>query len=117
MPPNLGSTVSGGIHIRQRVPRRAGWSAHEFQSASPSAAPFVDLPQQFGDLPATVVAGDQQQPMQPKIVLRLIGMSDFLLDGQAHGVGIHDKTSCCRCSLQGLGMTHRQGKARSRGQK
>jgi hypothetical protein len=69
MPHNLRSTESGGIHIRERVPRLAGWSVHGLQRASPSAAPFVDFPKQFGDLPAKAVAGDQQQPVPPMIVL------------------------------------------------
>lgn len=88
MPPNLCSTESGGAHLRQKVLRHAGQSVHGLESSSPSAAPFVDLPQQFGDLPATVVAGDQQQPMQPMVVPRLIGPSDILVDSQLHGVGI-----------------------------
>jgi hypothetical protein len=57
------------------------------------------FPQHVGDLLAAVAAGDQQQPVQPMVVPRLIGPSDFLLDGQAHDVGIskdqvsHDRPS------------------------
>lgn len=57
------------------------------------------FPKQVGDLLAAVAASDQQQPVQAMVVPRLIGSSDFLLDSQAHDVGIsndqfsHDRTS------------------------
>jgi hypothetical protein len=43
---------------------------------------------QVGDLLATVVSGNQQQPVQSIIIPRLIGPSNFLFDGQSQDVGI-----------------------------
>lgn len=57
------------------------------------------FPKQVGNLLAAVAVGDQQQPVQPMVGPRLIGPSDFLLDGQTHDVRIsndqfsHDRTS------------------------
>jgi hypothetical protein len=58
------------------------------------------LPKQFGDLLAAVAAGDQQQPVQPMVVPRLSGPSDFLLDSQSDNVGIsNDQCSHARTSI------------------
>jgi hypothetical protein len=70
-----------------------------FESPHPALHRPPIFPKPFGDLLAAVAASDQQQPVQPMVVPRLIGSSDFLLDGQSHDVGIsnfqfsHDSAS------------------------
>ena len=86
--PNLRSTELGGALIRQRMPRHAGRSVHGFQSASPALHRSSIFSKQVGALLTTVVTGDQQQPVQPIAVPRLIGPSDFLLDSNEDAVGM-----------------------------
>jgi len=87
-----------GWPTRTRPVAQAGQSMG-FESRHPALHRSSIFPKQFGDLLAAVAAGDQQQPVQPMVVPRLIGPSDFLLNGQAHDVGIsnvqlsHDRTS------------------------
>jgi hypothetical protein len=50
-----------------------------FKARHPALHRASIFPKQFGDLPATVVAGDQRQPVQPMIVLRLIGTEGLLV--------------------------------------
>ena len=70
-----------------------------FEAVHPSLHRPPIFAKQCGDLLAAVAAGDQQQPVQPMVVPRLIGPSDFLLDGHAPDVSIsndqfsHDRTS------------------------
>jgi hypothetical protein len=70
-----------------------------FEARHPSLHRPPVFPKQFGDLLAALAARHQQQPVQTMVVPRLIGPSDFLLDGQSHDVGIsnfqcsHDRTS------------------------
>ena len=45
---------------------------------------------QCGDLLAAMAAGDEQQPVQPMVVPRLIGSSNFLLNGDSHDIGIRN---------------------------
>ena len=62
------------------------------------------FPKQVGDLLAAVAASDQQQPVQPMVLPRLIGPSDFLLDGQSHDLGISNfEFSHARTSTSGTG--------------
>ena len=61
-----------------------------FESRHPALHRSPIFPKPVGDLLAAVAVGDQQQPVQPMVVPRLIGSSDFLLDGQAHDVGIRN---------------------------
>jgi hypothetical protein len=70
-----------------------------FESPHPALHRPPIFPQPVGDLLATVATGDQEQPVQPMVVPRLIEPSDLLLDGQAQDLGIrndqlsHDRTS------------------------
>src|SRR5512140_1006824 len=90
--------VQRGRPTRTLTVAQAGQSMG-FEAFHPSLYRPPIFPEQFGDLLAAVAAGDQQQPVQPMIVPRLSGPSDFLLDGQSHHVGIsndqfpHDRTS------------------------
>lgn len=57
------------------------------------------LTEQFGHLSTALAAGDQQQTMQPMVISGFLGADNFLLDGNAHDVGVgnfqfpHDSTS------------------------
>lgn len=54
-----------------------------FEPCHPALHRSSIFPKQVGNLMAAMAAGDQQQPVQPMVVPRLIGPSDFLLDGYA----------------------------------
>lgn len=54
-----------------------------FEPCHPALHRSSIFPKQVGNLLAAMAAGDQQQPVQPMVVPRLIGPSDFLLDGYA----------------------------------
>ena len=54
-----------------------------FKARHPALHRASIFPKQFGDLLAAVAASDQQQPVQPMVVPRLIEPSDFLLDSHA----------------------------------
>ncbi len=61
-----------------------------FQACNPALHRPPIFAKQCGDLLAAMAAGDEQQPMQPMIVPRLTGSSNFLLNGDSHDIGIHN---------------------------
>jgi hypothetical protein len=99
--PLLGAQRGGPT--RTRPVTQAGQSLG-FKARHPALHRSSIFPKHVGDLLAAVAAGDQQQPVQPMVVPRLIGPSEFLLDGQSHDVGIsNDQFSHDRPSTLGIG--------------